>query len=173
MTKEEAERKRLYAATEWDLHSKMKGRFNETIYVPPKMKNIDRLLIEEAKHRNIKIEVVEEDKAYETLMAIFDNFPKIDSYEVLRNYVFTLDGILEIFFENYFERVEGPSCCCDKASFVIGRIKKALEAKKCLDLQREKEDEYWCPKTIKNTDQAINLFYRTIAFGSRGIIKEE
>lgn len=183
MTKEEAIRKGLYAATEWDLYTKIKGRSNCTFYIPTNLVLADKVLLAEIKAKNITLDYVKsireakKEEIYQTLMAIFDTFPKIDNYQLLRNYIFTLDGILEIFFENYFENVEGSSCCCDKASFTICKIKQAIEKGTNLELQEKYDDEdriaYWCPKTIKNTDQAINLFYRTITFSNRGIIKEE
>ena len=86
------------------------------------------------------------------------------------------DFLIESFFETYFKNTEGPMCCCDKARYVLGAIKTMIQKKENISLQQtyreykesggdigniKKLDElcYWCPKTIKNSKEAIELFY--------------
>ncbi|MBQ3408928.1 MAG: hypothetical protein IJH12_06980 [Clostridia bacterium] len=87
------------------------------------------------------------------------------------------DFIIKSFFEKYFKKTEGVACCCDKAEYVLKAIKAMVEKKENISLQQtyreykenrgdigniKELDEicYWCPKTIKNSKEAIELFYK-------------
>ena len=80
-------------------------------------------------------------------------------------------------FENYFEEVEGFSCCCDKARYVTRKLLESIKNKETYSLRmtyresvhkdRFSEEEldkvcYWCPITIVNTEDAYNVFCRMI-----------
>ncbi|AYF99882.1 hypothetical protein [Lactococcus allomyrinae] len=121
------------------------------------------------------------------MLDIFGGEEEMASYykEILSSH----QEMLELFFSKYFEKTEGPSCSFDKASFTISKILKALEEKKVLPLQESydlvkfpqmKEYEgkiaYWCPKTLKNTDEAIELVYSVLSWNFErlaSIIKDE
>ena len=120
-----------------------------------------------------RIRQMSNEEIIEGIKSIVEAFPKIDNYDLLREHVFTLDGILETFFDNYFDKVEGWVCSHDKTCYVVSGIKKALKEKRNISLEDKDPKAYWCPRTIKNTDQAINLFYKTIAFTKHDLLKEE
>lgn len=94
----------------------------------------------------------------------------------IRNYykeLFTSNvEILELLFDNYFEKVEGSNCSHDKSSFTVNKILKSLSTKEVYSLQEtydikkhprmieyEGKRCYWCPKTFNNTDEAISFAY--------------
>ena len=80
------------------------------------------------------------------------------------------------FFENYFEKVEGSAFSGDKASYTVNAIFQSLEKNKNIKIKLtyreynkldsyikvpEKEKDticYFCPKSIENTDEALELF---------------
>jgi hypothetical protein len=123
----------------------------------------------------------------ETLKTILTKLTsKIDDYGFYNNFLFNAEEIMDTIFGNYIETIEGGCCCRDKSGFIVGRIKKALKERKCQSLsQSYKEykdnggdlggiDEtntdlnelcYWCPKTLKNTDEAISLFFELLNLG--------
>lgn len=87
------------------------------------------------------------------------------------------DFLVTSFFEEYFRKNEGLGCCADKANYVLGAIKKMIQIKNNIKLQQtyreyqenggnigsiEELDEicYWCPKTIKTSKDAIELFLK-------------
>lgn len=87
------------------------------------------------------------------------------------------DFLVTSFFEEYFRKNEGLSCCTDKANYVLSAIKRMIRQKENIKLQQtyreyqengghigsiEELDEicYWCPKTIKTSKDAIELFLK-------------
>lgn len=89
------------------------------------------------------------------------------------------DYILKSFFEEYYKENEGFSCCVDKASFTVSKIKEMINEKQPISLQEtykqcqenggdigEIKDldkiAYWCPQTIKDSKEAIELFYKNV-----------
>lgn len=93
------------------------------------------------------------------------------------NQCITGDFLVEAFFEKYFEKNEGVACCVDKAKYTLGGIKLMLQTKKNISLQQTYKEYqenggnigeikelnsicYWCPRTIKTSKEAIELFYR-------------
>lgn len=103
-----------------------------------------------------------------------------DSYDYYNNTLFNGENTVYTIFRNYITAIEGSPCCADKARYIVKRIKKALEERKNQSLTetyQEYKDRggdlgglnesntdlnsvcYWCPKTIKDTDTAISLYY--------------
>ena len=103
-----------------------------------------------------------------------------DDYEFYNDFLFNAEEIMDSLFRNYIELTEGSSCCGDKSSFIVRRIKCAIKERKNMPLSytyAEYRDNggnlgginetntdlnkvcYWCPKTIKDTDSAIDLFF--------------
>ena len=123
-----------------------------------------------------------DNKIKESLEEVINNIAKIaekDGYDKWWFYTQLINGdyILKTFFEEYFRKTEGSACCCDKANYVLGAIKIMIQQKKNVILQqtyREYQDNggnigsiteldkicYWCPKTIKDSKEAIELFYK-------------
>lgn len=123
-----------------------------------------------------------ENEIKESLEEVVNNIAKIaekDGYDKWWFYTQLINGdyILKTFFEEYFRKTEGSACCCDKANYVLGAIKIMIQQKKNVILQqtyREYQDNggnigsiteldkicYWCPKTIKDSKEAIELFYK-------------
>jgi|GEM_PF-3545402 len=83
--------------------------------------------------------------------------------------------IFKTFFSSYFSDIEGMACSVDKARYVANKIVKGLKEDKIIQLQqtyREYRDSgssigaikeldkvaYWCPKTIKDTKEAMEIF---------------
>lgn len=118
----------------------------------------------------------------DSLKQVIENISEVakkDGYDEYWVYSQLLNGdyILKTFFEEYFRKVEGSACCCDKANYVLGAIKVMIQQKKNISLQQtyreyqqnggnigsiKELDEvaYWCPKTIKTSKDAIELFYK-------------
>ncbi|MFS0815471.1 hypothetical protein ABC382_00685 [Lysinibacillus sp. 1P01SD] len=82
---------------------------------------------------------------------------------------FIANGIYKEFHESRIKKIEGFSCCADKASFVTEMTLKALKDQTNISLfddyrnaeQIEKDKErqaYWSPTSIKDTDEAIKIF---------------
>ena len=85
--------------------------------------------------------------------------------------------ILENIFENYFNIIEGFTCCCDKARYVTRKLLESVKNKEVYSLSmtyresahkdRIPEDEwdnvcYWCPVTIENTEDAFHVYRKMI-----------
>lgn len=131
---------------------------------------------------------MKDDNLEENLRKMFEILSeKVDFYDINSKFLFDAEEIMKTVFRNYFEAVEGSMCCYDKASYVVRTIQKSLNERKNLALtesyaeyQRRGGDLgglnasncdlnercFWCPKTIKDTKQAIDLFYGLINVGS-------
>jgi hypothetical protein len=81
-----------------------------------------------------------------------------------------LSGLYEHFIEQLMERREGAGCSADKSSFVKRMTLKALKEntnfslyENYLEYEQIKEDKtrqaYWSPKTIPDTDTAMESFW--------------
>lgn len=81
-----------------------------------------------------------------------------------------ISGLYEHFLETKMEKNEGLGCSADKATFIVNKTMSALITNSNLSLFQDytnieqiKEDKkrqaYWSPKSIKDTDEAIQLFY--------------
>lgn len=128
------------------------------------IKNIDKLdveLEEVYKMSETAIKNMPKKLMIKIIIAAINNFPPIDDYDFYNQPLFEKDIFLEAFFENFFKTLEGISYAHDKTVYVISRIRKALKEKRNISLKEECAGKvaYWCPKTIKNTDQALYLYY--------------
>lgn len=86
-------------------------------------------------------------------------------------YQYIVNGQYKQFIKRYVVKYEGHSCCADKASYIEKMTRKALETGENQSLfatyegneNIKKEDwgekAYWSPKTIKDTDEAMKLFW--------------
>ena len=118
-----------------------------------------------------------EDDLKKCIEALCNNF---DDYEFYNNFLFNAEEIMNSLFRNYIELIEGSPCCNDKSGFIVKRIKQALKERRNIPLKytyAEYRDSggnlgginetntdlntvcYWCPESIKDTDNAIDLFF--------------
>lgn len=78
-------------------------------------------------------------------------------------------GLYEHYHETRVEKLEGLGCCADKSSFIRDKTLKAIKEQKNLSLYEDyrkigymkdkyKGQAYWSPKSVKDTDEAIELF---------------
>lgn len=84
---------------------------------------------------------------------------------------YLFNGLFSHYIRKYIEKNEGTPCSGDKEHFIINKVFKAIEINENIDLYQTydgcdripKEDwdkqAYWSPKTIKDTDTAIKMFY--------------
>jgi len=83
---------------------------------------------------------------------------------------FIVNGLYKHFHTHRIEQIEGSSCSYDKSSFIESMTLKALEKQENLSLyddyqhvEQIKEDKerkaYWSPTSVKDTDEAIALFW--------------
>lgn len=103
-----------------------------------------------------------------------------DLYEFYNTVLFNGEEIMNMVFRDYISDVEGSPCCADKSGFIVRRIKRALKERKNIPLCQTYAEYrnnggdlgginetntdmdticYWCPKTIKDTDAAIELYF--------------
>ncbi len=79
-------------------------------------------------------------------------------------------GLYEHFYRQLMEKIEGSSCCGDKSRFIARRSLRSLQEKNNLSLyddymecdqikENKEERAYWSPRTIKDTDEAMGLFW--------------
>jgi len=83
---------------------------------------------------------------------------------------FIVNGLYKHFHTQRIEQIEGSMCCHDKSSFIESRTLKAIKQQENLSLyddyqnveQIEEDKErkaYWSPTSVKDTDEAIALFW--------------
>ena len=110
----------------------------------------------------------------------------LDYYDFYNNFIFNAEELVDTIFKHYISTVEGGPCCADKSGFIVSRIKQSLKERKNIPIRetyREYKAKggnlgginesntnldnvcYWCPKTIKDTDSAISLFFELIDIG--------
>lgn len=82
---------------------------------------------------------------------------------------FVTNGLYKHFFETLMKKTEGSTYCADKSNFITNTTLKALKEKKNFSLYedysnynfpKDKDKQaYWSPRTIKDTDEAMALFW--------------
>lgn len=97
----------------------------------------------------------------------------LDLYRTVFN---SKQSILELFFDNYFEKIEGHPFSHDKSVYVVRKINSYImtgENDVLQETYREHQQNggdiggiteldkicYWCPKTIKNSEEAISIIF--------------
>lgn len=85
-------------------------------------------------------------------------------------------SVFELFFDHYFRRYEGMPCSHDKSVYVSKKINEYLMTGNNARLQETYEEYqsrgndiggiteldrvcYWCPKTIKTSEEATAIFF--------------
>lgn len=102
-----------------------------------------------------------------TLVHQIINIPRQKNYYILEH---VTSGLYEHFFKRLMELKEGSACCADKSRFITRMTLKALKENtdlalyadysQCEQIKEDKERQaYWSPKTIKDTDMAMKLFW--------------
>lgn len=118
-----------------------------------------------------------QDRFFDLIEMGFDDFNTlvdavIDVSDQKNKYIlqFINNGIYEHFHKTRIEKLEGSACCADKSSFIKRMTLKALKEGENQSLyddytqtNRIKEDKerqaYWSPQTVKDTDEAMELFW--------------
>lgn len=121
------------------------------------------------------------EKFKDILISLFENMqPKTDEelfslYE--KTFVPEAFNILKDIFTGYFRQVEGSSCSADKGRFVARKLVESVQKKETFNLKLTYADHqasggkigiiteldelcYWCPETIADTKEALNLYNR-------------
>ncbi|MBV4417179.1 hypothetical protein [Clostridium tyrobutyricum] len=102
-----------------------------------------------------------------TMLKQIINIPSQKNMHILE---YVINGLYEHFFDTLIEKTEGVSCSSDKSKFITEITLKALKENKNLSLyddytnceciKENKQDQaYWSPKTIKDTDTAMKMFW--------------
>lgn len=84
---------------------------------------------------------------------------------------YIISGLYKHFHEKRVEKLEGSSCCADKSGFIQIMTLKAIKENTNLSLYDDyskvehmkgkyKKRAYWSPTSIKDTDEAIELFWK-------------
>jgi len=123
---------------------------------------------------------INEELLKEMITAFSNSF---DKYEFYEEFLFNGEEIMNSVFRDFISSTEGSSCCADKSGFITRRIKRAIKERKNLPLietyQEYKNNGgdlgginesntdlnqicYWCPKNIKDTDSAIDLYFNLL-----------
>lgn len=120
----------------------------------------------------------------EVLKNIIESIIKNASYsdlDVYNNLFENRVSIFEYVLEGYFHKVEGRSCCADKARYVARMVDKTLKNNKYYPLQETygeyqnrggdiggitelDEVAYWCPKTLDTTKEALELICKNMKY---------
>jgi hypothetical protein len=95
--------------------------------------------------------------------------------------IFIANGLYEHFHETRIKKLEGFPFSADKSRFVKKTTLKALKEKKNLSLfadytqikrikVNQQKQAFWSPKTIKDTDEAMELFWNWYQLNDSGSI---
>lgn len=107
----------------------------------------------------------------------FAAMPWLAKYEVkdkknktIINYIY--NGLFPHFVRNVIENNEGIACSGDKESFIVKKVQKAImtgenqslyetyEGHEQVDKSKWNEKAYWSPTSFKDTDEAIDRFWK-------------
>ncbi|WP_282798843.1 hypothetical protein [Lactococcus lactis] len=108
-----------------------------------------------------------------------------DIKEYHKNLLTSHINILESLFDSYFRKFEGFSSSHDKSAYVVRKMMKSLTTGEVYSLSEtyniekhphmkkyEGEIAYWCPTSIKNTDEAIALVESVLNFKFEHFLNE-
>ncbi|MGG1483508.1 hypothetical protein ABEI56_05410 [Peribacillus castrilensis] len=121
------------------------------------------------KHPNYFLDLIE--SAYQDFNTIVENvlnIPPSDDQYILEHII---SGLYKHFHTQRIEKLEGSVCCYDKSSYIEQMTLKALRTQKNLSLfadykkveqikENKERQAYWSPKTVKDTDEAMGLFWK-------------
>lgn len=109
---------------------------------------------------------------FNTLVLNAMDIPDTDNIYIVEHIV---SGLYEHFHEKRIEKLEGFSCSADKSGFIRNRTLRAIKENTNLSLyddyskvehmkDKYKEQAYWSPQSVKDTDEAIDLFWKWYQF---------
>lgn len=118
----------------------------------------------------------------EDLQNVIETIIKNTNYSDLDLYNSIFQDRISIFkwiLGEYFKKVEGYTCCVDKAIYVARMVDKTLKNNEYYSLKETygehqsrggdiggitelDEVAYWCPKTLKTTEDALQVIYNII-----------
>lgn len=122
----------------------------------------------------------------ENLKSIIKNIADLSDMpdlELYRNEFNSKESMFELFFDNYFRKVEGLVCSHDKSVYVSRKINKYLLTGENEILQQTYEEYqekggdiggitdldkicYWCPTTIKDSKEATSIIFHYLCMDS-------
>lgn len=114
------------------------------------------------------------DIKFQMLLDKIFNIPN-EEHEYLMQ--FMANGLYRHFHETRIEKLEGFSCCADKSGFIQDMTFKAIKENTNLSLyddyskiahmkDNHKGRAYWSPTSVKDTDEAIALFFEWYNLGN-------
>ena len=123
-----------------------------------------------------------QDKLKEVINNIVNSIDMSD-LELYRSELDSRINIFELFFDNYFRKMEGCPCSHDKSIYVSKKIEKYLNTGENENLKqtyREYQQNggnigsiteldkicYWCPKTIKDSEEATSIIFHYLCIDS-------
>lgn len=118
---------------------------------------------------------INEEELKNTIASI-SNIVDMSDWKLYKSELDSVKSIFMLFFDHYFSKYEGMPCSHDKSSYVARKIEEYLKTGKNVELQetyREYQargndiggitelDEicYWCPQTIKTSEEATAIFF--------------
>jgi hypothetical protein len=104
---------------------------------------------------------------FNTIVSQVVNIPKQKNAYIIGHII---SGLYEHFINKLMCMREGSGCSTDKSKFITRSTLKALrenqnlslfnDYSQCEQIKEDKEKQaYWSPKTIKDTDEAMKLFW--------------
>lgn len=120
---------------------------------------------------------------FQEIISNISTSSNVSDFELIRSYFTTRANIFELFFDRYFEIIEGIQCSHDKASYVSKKIEEYLNTGKNEILRQTYEEYqktggnigsitelskfcYWCPKTIKDSKEALSILFHYMRMDS-------
>lgn len=109
---------------------------------------------------------------FNTLVLNAMDIPESDNKYIVE---YIVSGLYEHFHEKRIEKIEGFSCSADKSRFIKNRTLRAIKENTNLSLyddyskvehmkNENKGQAYWSPTSVKDTDEAIELFWKWYQF---------
>lgn len=129
----------------------------------------EKLKVIYSENPNMFLDVIE--MGYHDFNSVLDavfEIPEQDNKYILE---YIINGTYEHFHRTRIEKLEGSACCADKSSFIKSLTLKALKQGTNISLYADytnidqiKEDKerqaYWSPISVKDTDEAMDLFWK-------------
>jgi|SRR5699024_953858 len=114
---------------------------------------------------------------FKTLVENAMEIPDSDKKHIVEHIV---SGLYEHFHKMRIEKLEGSSCCADKSGFIQDMTLKAIKENTNFSLYADyskiehmkdkyRGRAYWSPTSIKDTDEAIELFWKWYQLNDKSV----
>lgn len=105
---------------------------------------------------------------FATLVENVMDIPESEQSYILEHII---SGVYKHFHTQRIEKLEGSTCCYDKSTYIEAMTIKALKTQQNLSLYADytnveqikndkKRQAFWSPTSVKDTDEAIELFWK-------------